>query len=159
MIGLDVKYQESRQTEKLLQRKRNFTLSTNFLKEKKRRGWMRHRGKSNMLDFSDDELKKLKECFLSLDDDGSGSIGVDELETPLIGLGFADTREEIAEMVKDVDEDGSGMIEFDEFLLIIKNSDANEKTAKINKFFKDMSNNVLGTKDLSFNIIVQSIRR
>ena len=57
-------------------------------------------------------------------------------------------------MVEAVDEDGSGMIEFDEFLLIIKNSDANEKTAKINKFFKDMSNNVLGTKDLSFNIIV-----
>jgi hypothetical protein len=51
------------------------------------------------------------------------------------------------------------MIEFDEFLQIIKNSDASEKTAKINKFFKDMSNNVLGTKDLSFNIIVQSIRR
>lgn len=62
-------------------------------------------------------------------------------------------------MVNEVDEDGSGMIEFDEFLLIIKNSDASEKTAKINKFFKDMSNNVLGTKDLSFNIIVQSIRR
>ena len=52
-------------------------------------------GKNHLLDFSDDELKKLKECFLSLDDDASGSIGVDELETPLIGLGFADTREEI----------------------------------------------------------------
>ena len=134
-------------------------MSTNFLKEKRRRGWMRQHGKANLLDFSDEELKKLKECFLSLDDDGSGSIGVDELETPLIGLGFADSREEIEEMVREVDEDGSGMIEFDEFLLIIKNSDANEKTAKINKFFKDMSNNVLGTKDLSFNIIVQSIRR
>lgn len=58
-------------------------------------------------------------------------------------------------MIDEVDEDGSGMIEFDEFLLIIKNSDKNNsKTAKINKFFKDMSNNVLGSKDLSFNIIV-----
>ena len=63
-------------------------------------------------------------------------------------------------MIDSVDEDGSGMIEFDEFLLIIKNSDkANDKTAKINKFFKDVSNNVLGSKDLSFNIIVQNIRR
>lgn len=63
-------------------------------------------------------------------------------------------------MVDEVDEDGSGMIEFDEFLLIIKNSNgSNDKTAKINKFFKDMSNNVLGSKDLSFNIIVQNIRR
>jgi len=34
-------------------------------------------------------LAKLKECFDSLDDDGGGSIGIDELEDPLIGLGFA----------------------------------------------------------------------
>ena len=103
----------------------------------------------------------MRECFDSLDDDLSGSIGIDELENPLIGLGFADTREEIQEMIDEVDEDGSGMIEFDEFLLIIKNSNTkgNSKTAKINKFFKDVSNNVLGSKDLSFNIIVQNIRR
>lgn len=62
-------------------------------------------------------------------------------------------------MVLTVDEDGSGQIEFDEFLLIIKNSDANEKTAKINKFFKDMSNGTLGSKDISFNILVSNIRR
>jgi Ca2+-binding EF-hand superfamily protein len=37
----------------------------------------------------------LKACFSSLDEDGSGSIGVDELEEPLIGLGFAETREEV----------------------------------------------------------------
>ena len=78
--------------------------------------------------------------FNSLDDDGSGSIGIDELEDPLIGLGFADTREEVQELVDVVDEDGSGMIEFGEFLSIIKNSDSNEKTAKINNFFKDMTN-------------------
>lgn len=29
---------------------------------------------------------------MALDDDGSGSIGIDELEEPLIGLGFADGR-------------------------------------------------------------------
>ena len=35
-------------------------------------------------------------------------------------------------MIKEVDADESGMIEFDEFLMIIKNSDADAKTAKIN---------------------------
>jgi Ca2+-binding EF-hand superfamily protein len=80
-------------------------MSQQFLKEKRTRTWMGKHGKNHLLDFSDDELKKLKECFLSLDDDGSGSIGVDELETPLIGLGFADTREEIQEMVNEVDAD------------------------------------------------------
>jgi Ca2+-binding EF-hand superfamily protein len=42
-------------------------------------------------------------------------------------------------MIDLVDEDGSGAIEFGEFLSIIKNSDASEKTAKINKFFKDLT--------------------
>ena len=43
-----------------------------------------------------------------MDCDGSGSIGIDELEDPLIGLGFAETRKEIQEMIDAVDEDGSG---------------------------------------------------
>ena len=84
----------------------------------------------------------------------SGAIGIEELENPLIGLGFATSRDEVKQMIASVDEDGSGQIEFDEFLMIIKNSDGDEKTIKINKFFKDMSNGVLGSKDLSFNIIV-----
>ena len=57
----------------------------------------------------------------------------------MIGLGFADSRDEVQEMVDAVDEDGSGMIEFPEFLSIIKNSDGSEKMGKINKFFKDMT--------------------
>ena len=36
------------------------------------------------------ELKKLKQCFDALDADGGGSIGLDELQDPMIGLGFAD---------------------------------------------------------------------
>ena len=51
-----------------------------------------NKGKEYLLDFSDDELRKLKECFDSLDDDLSGTIGIVELENPLIGLGFADNR-------------------------------------------------------------------
>jgi Ca2+-binding EF-hand superfamily protein len=101
----------------------------------------------------------LKECFGSLDGDGSGAIGIEELEDPLIGLGFADTREEVQEMIDSVDDDGSGMIEFPEFLGIIKNSDGNDKTAKINKFFKDMTSGKLAGEDLSFNLLVQKMRR
>jgi len=69
----------------------------------------------------------LKECFGALDDDGSGCIGINELEEPLIGLGFAETREEVEAMIDTVDEDKSGEIEFAEFLQIIEMSDANEK--------------------------------
>jgi Ca2+-binding EF-hand superfamily protein len=76
------------------------------------------------------------------------------LEEPLIGLGFADTREEVMDMINSVDDDGSGMIEFPEFLGIIKNSDGNEKTAKIYNFFKDMTTGKLAGEGLSFNLLV-----
>lgn len=79
----------------------------------------------------------------------------------MIGLGFAETRDDVQEMIDLVDEDGSGKIEFGEFLSIIKNSDGNEKTAKINKFFKDLTTGNLnqGKEDLSFYLLVQRMRR
>jgi Ca2+-binding EF-hand superfamily protein len=57
-------------------------------------------------------------------------------------------------MINLVDEDGSGMIEFNEFLSIIKGSNASDKTAKINKFFKDMTTGKLASEGISFNMFV-----
>lgn len=54
------------------------------------------------------EIRKLKECFENLDDDASGSIGIDELEDPLIGLGFAESPEEVKGIIDEVDDDKSG---------------------------------------------------
>lgn len=88
-----------------------------------------------------------------MDRDRSGAIGVEELEDPLIGLGFADNKIQVQAMIDMVDEDGSGMIEFNEFLGIIKDS-SNPKTAKINKFFKDMAQGSLAGADLSFNMLI-----
>lgn len=68
---------------------------------------------------------------MSLDDDGSGSIGVEELEEPLIGLGIAKSPEEVEEMVMAVDDDGSGMIEFEEFLGIISGKLDGESSSRI----------------------------
>ena len=56
------------------------------------RKWLRSRGKGHMIDFEDEELRKLRDCFNSLDSDGSASIGVEELEDPLIALGLVDNR-------------------------------------------------------------------
>jgi len=63
------------------------------------RKWLRSRGKGHVIDFKDDELKKLQECFNSLCEeepskksDEPDSIGVDELEDPLIALGLVDNR-------------------------------------------------------------------
>lgn len=89
----------------------------------------------------------------------SGSIGIDEMKEPLIGLGFANTTKEVEHMIELVDEDGSGMIEFNEFLSIIKDSGENEKTKLIRDFFKDLAQGKLGTKDVSFPLFVCKNRR
>ena len=48
-----------------------------------------------MLDFSDEQIKKLKLCFAQIDINNTGLIGIEELEEPLIGLGIVDSKEEI----------------------------------------------------------------
>lgn len=55
--------------------------------------WLKSRGKSHCINFEDEELMQLRNYFNSLDDDTSGSIGVDELEDPLIALGLVDNRQ------------------------------------------------------------------
>ena len=146
-------------TKRIIERKMNYKENHRQLQEAERRHWMCKTGRDEHLDFLDDELRKLKECFNQLDENGSGSVGIEELEDPLIGLGFADNRQEVLDMIEEVDEDKSGQIEFDEFLMIIKNSDAGSKSSKINKFFKDMSSGRLGGKDLNFSVFVNNIKR
>ena len=67
--------------------------------ESNRRKWLLKRGKGHMIDLDDEELKMLRECFDSLDDDGSQSIGVEELEDPLIALGLVDNRQQVQQIV------------------------------------------------------------
>lgn len=109
------------------------TVTLNAARERK---WLNHRGKADVLDFTDAELRKLKECFCSLDIDGGGDIGIDELEDPLIGLGFAHNRAEVQEIIDDVDDDGSGCIEFPEFLSIILGGSKDNNEEGVNVFFK-----------------------
>ena len=86
------------------------------------RNWLIKHGKKQYIDFDEEQTADLRKYFNSLDDDGSESITVDELEIPLIALGLADTREQVVKIIDSVDDDGSGEIEFDEFLSIVKNS-------------------------------------
>ena len=65
------------------------------LYDTKARKWFCCRGKTKALDFTFDELKNLKKCFVALDEDKGGSIGIEELEDPLIGLGLAESTEKV----------------------------------------------------------------
>ena len=95
-------------------------------------------------------IRRLKDCFKSLDEDCSGSIGIDEIKGPLIGLGLVGTMEEVQMLVDIVDSDDSGQIEFSEFLAIILNKTNNEKARVITEFFKDLTNGRYETKGLAF---------
>ena len=90
------------------------------------RKWLKVHGKEKYIDFSLDERKKYREIFEALDDDGSGAIGIDELEEPFIALGLVSNREDIKELINTVDQDGNGEIEFDEFLMIMRTIKRND---------------------------------
>lgn len=55
-----------------------------------------------------------------MDGDGSGAIGIEELEDPLIALGLVNNRDEVEKIMKEVDDDGTQEIEFKEFLKIMR---------------------------------------
>ena len=57
-------------------------------------------------------------------------------------------------MLMKVDTSGDGEIEFDEFLAILNDKGDEAGGVQISQFFKDMSKGKIGSKDLSFNIIV-----
>lgn len=57
--------------------------------------WLKKVGKEHYINFKEDEKALLKTYFNSLDSDGGGSIGIDELEDPLIALGLVDNRQQV----------------------------------------------------------------
>lgn len=97
--------------------------------------WLIKHGKEKYIDFKREQIQQLKEYFDSLDFNLGGSIGVDELEDPLIAMGIVDNREQVQKLVTAVDEDGSGEIEFEEFLSIIKGTSGQDENSKAIKDF------------------------
>lgn len=153
-----------------------------FQPERVQRAWLSKHGKTEFIDFGEDELAKLRSYFRELDTDGSGSIGLEELEQPLISLGLCKTRAEVKQIMDDVDEDKSGQIEFNEFLHIIKNAKnlknmRNKKTNQskenlppiskppdqtIFKFFKNLTTGNLKSQEnpnIPFQLFVSNFRR
>jgi len=127
------------------------------------RAWLRKHGKKEFIDFDDDARSKLRKYFNSLDQDGSRSIGVDELEDPLIALGLVANREDVEKLIASVDEDQSGQIEFDEFLAIMKNLNSKDgKESVLFKFFQSMyTGKLMDNMDpnLPFKLNVSQYRR
>ncbi|RLN90037.1 hypothetical protein BBJ28_00013801 [Nothophytophthora sp. Chile5] len=61
----------------------------------------------------------MRRWFNSLDVDGSGEVGLAELEDPLVSVGLAHTREDVQQLIDDVGGDISGGVSFDAFLNLL----------------------------------------
>ena len=116
---------------------------------------MVNRGKAHMLEYQDFEIKQLRECFNSLDKDGTGGLGVEELKGPLIGLGLVSLVNEIQKMIDAVDEDESGEIEFNEFLHIVQDNG----NGAIAHFFKNFVRGKFKLNGLPFSNFVLKKQR
>eukprot|EP00398_MALV-I-01_sp_L67-1_P000920 gene920-230_t len=132
------------------------SLCDNLLRDFNERRWLKFHGKSQFIDFDDQERAKLQSYFRALDVDLIGTIGCGMLEEVLTSLGLADSREAVKRMVEAVDEDASGLIEFNEFLQVIKKSD---DTSAVFKVFKTLMDGELGDSQLSFPLVVSTYRR
>lgn len=66
--------------------------------------------------FTPAQRRSFRKWFNSMDADGSGEVGIKELENPLLSAGVLKSREDLYKMLSEVDKDGSGEISFDEFL-------------------------------------------
>lgn len=83
--------------------------------------WLQHRwldkhGKNSQLKEYREQIALMRRWFTSLDADGSGEVGVDELEDPLVSVGLARSRGDVQKLIDGVDRDGSGEVTFGEFL-------------------------------------------
>lgn len=58
------------------------------------RRWLKNHGKEQFIHL-DDALMQLRIYFNSLDEKGSGSLGVEDLEDPFIAFGLSENREEV----------------------------------------------------------------
>lgn len=76
------------------------------------------------LDFSQEQIKELREAFAIFDKDGDGFITSSELQDVMKSLREKFTKEDIHSMIQQVDVDGNGTIDFDEFLRMMSRSSA-----------------------------------
>ena len=78
-----------------------------------------------------EQIQEFKEAFAMFDVDGDEAINSNELGSLMESMGYAPTKQELAEHIKAVDADGNGTLDFSEFLTLmatkIKYNDTEEE--------------------------------
>ncbi|KAG6961626.1 hypothetical protein JG688_00008985, partial [Phytophthora aleatoria] len=78
--------------------------------------WLDKHGRNSNLKTTREQLALMRRWFDSLDADGSGEVGLDELEDPLVSVGLAGSQDDVQRLIEEVDVNGTGSITFDAFL-------------------------------------------
>lgn len=73
-----------------------------------------------LFDIKDEEMHKIREIFATFDEDGSGSITINELGDIYNALGHQFSEEELKEIMHNLDLNEDGYITFHEFLGLYK---------------------------------------
>ncbi|KAE9355429.1 hypothetical protein PF008_g4064 [Phytophthora fragariae] len=81
--------------------------------------WLDKHGRGSNLKATREQLALMRRWFESLDADGSGEVGLDELEDPLVSVGLACSRDDVQHLIEEVDLNGTGGVTFDAFLNLL----------------------------------------
>merc|ERR1712232_1153328 len=66
--------------------------------------------------LNEDQIKALRETFMSLDGNGDGKLTVNEMKEGIQKAGLKEIPTDLQQIMEDVDSDGSGVIDYTEFL-------------------------------------------
>jgi hypothetical protein len=123
------------------------------------RAWLRRRKKDHYIGFDDEQRRELRRFFQAIDESGTGSIGYEQLEEPLIALGLAESSAQVQEMFHEVDLDNSGRIEFNEFLQILAKTDGGD--IPLAQFFRSLIDGTLmkNSQTIPIKLVISAYRR
>ncbi|VDK87584.1 unnamed protein product [Litomosoides sigmodontis] len=76
--------------------------------------------KAKLAGYSQEELDEYRQVFNVFDTDGSGAIGIDELESAMRNLGLRPQKNELEQLIEEVDQMGNHEIDFHEFCDVMK---------------------------------------
>lgn len=86
-------------------------------------------GKKFDIKYTDEQIKTYKEAFDLIDEDGGGTVDMDEISSCLRSLGQDVSESDIRGMIAEVDQDGSGEIDFEEFCYMMNKTEQDQKNS------------------------------
>ncbi|GAX79943.1 hypothetical protein CEUSTIGMA_g7383.t1 [Chlamydomonas eustigma] len=99
--------------------------------------------------LSVDEITGLKELFKSIDEDGSGTITLEEMRKALTKWEHKITDAELSNVMKIADVDGDGLIDYNEFVAATMQMSKLEQDELLQKAFSQLDRDGSGTIDIS----------